>query len=94
MPNPSTIRRQTKRFKETGSVKNRKVNRRRNVLTQETLDENGEGLEHTPQKSLKHLSLETGVGPICVVCTKSNKIAEIMYTYCKYTHYHKMKIPV
>ena len=42
MPNPSTIRRQTKRFKETGSVKNRKVNRRRHVLTEETLDEIGE----------------------------------------------------
>ena len=31
--NPSTIRRQAKRFKETGSVKNRKVNRQRHVLT-------------------------------------------------------------
>ena len=46
--NPSTIRRQAKRFKETGSVKNRKVNRR-HVLTEETLDEIGERLEHTPQ---------------------------------------------
>ena len=42
VPNPSTIRRQVKRFKETGSVKNRKVNRRRLVLTEETLDEIGE----------------------------------------------------
>ena len=42
VPNPSTIRRQAKRFKETGSVKNRKVNHRRHVLTEETLDETGE----------------------------------------------------
>ena len=42
MPIPSTIRRQAKRFKETGSVKNIKVNRRRHVLTEETLDEIGE----------------------------------------------------
>ena len=56
MPNPSTIRRQAKRFKETGSVKNRKVHRQRHVLTEETLDETGERLEHTPQKSLKRLS--------------------------------------
>ena len=42
VPNPSTIRRQAKRFKETGSIKNRKVNRRRHVLTEETLDEIGE----------------------------------------------------
>ena len=49
VPNPSTIRKQAKRFKETGSVKNRKVNRRRHVLTEETLDEIGERLEHTPK---------------------------------------------
>ena len=49
MPNPSTIRRQAKRFKETDSVKNRKVNRRRHVLAEETLDEIGERLEHTPK---------------------------------------------
>ena len=61
MPNPSTIRRQAKRFKETGSVKNRKVNRRRHVLTEETLEEIGERLEYTLQKSLKRLSQETGV---------------------------------
>ena len=61
VPNPSTNRRQGKIFKETGSVKNRKVNRRRHVLKKETLDEVGERLEHTPQKSLKCLSQETGV---------------------------------
>ena len=61
MPNSSTIRRQAIRLKETGSVKNRKVNRRRHVLTEETLDEIGERLEHTPQKSLKRLPQETGV---------------------------------
>ena len=37
VPNPSTIRRQAKRFKEKNSVKNRKVNRRRHVLIEETL---------------------------------------------------------
>ena len=56
VPNPSTIRRQAKRFKETGSIKNRKMNRRRHGLREETLDEIGERLEHTLQKSLKLLS--------------------------------------
>ena len=60
VPNPSTIRKRAKIFTETGSVKNRKVNHRRHVLTEKT-DEIGERLEHTPQKSLKHLSQETGV---------------------------------
>ena len=48
MPNPSTIRRQAKIFKETGSIKNRKLNLR-HVLTEETLDEIAERLEHTPK---------------------------------------------
>ena len=47
VPNPSKIRRQAKRFKEKGSVKNRKVNRRRHVLAEETLDEIGNRLEQT-----------------------------------------------
>ena len=37
MPNPSKIRRQAKGLKETGSVKNRKVNHRRHVLIEEKL---------------------------------------------------------
>ena len=61
MPNPSKIRRQANIFKETGFIKNRKVNLRRHVLTEETLDEIGKRLEHTPQKSLKRLSQETDV---------------------------------
>ena len=60
VPNPSTIRRQAKRFKETGSVKNRKVNRRRHVLTEETLDETGQ-IRTYPPKSLKRLLQEPGV---------------------------------
>ena len=61
MPNPSTIRRQAKRFKETGSVKHRNLYRRHHVLTEETLDMIGERLEHTPQKFQKRLSQKTGV---------------------------------
>ena len=41
VPNPSTIRRLVKRFKETGCVKNRNVNPRRLVLKEETLDDTG-----------------------------------------------------
>ena len=45
---------------------NRKENRRRNVLTEETLDETRERLEHAPQKSLKRLSQDTGVAVLSV----------------------------
>ena len=48
-------------MKETGCVKNRNVNPRRHVLKEETLYDIGERLEHATQKSLKHLSHETGV---------------------------------
>ena len=93
VPNPSTIRRQAKRFKETGSVQNSKVNRRPHVLTEETLDEIGERLEHTPQKSLKHLSQETGVSVSCV--QRATTLLKLhICTYCEYTHVHTMRIPV
>ena len=49
VPNSNTVRIQAKRFKETGSVKNRKMNRRRHALTEETLDEIDERLEYTPK---------------------------------------------
>ena len=75
MPTPSTIRRQAKRFKETGSLKNRKVNRRCHVLKEETLDEIGERLGHTLQKSLKLLPQETGVSVSSV--QKATKLLKV-----------------
>ena len=55
--------------------KNRKVNHRRHVLTEETLDEIGERLEHTLQKSLKCLSQKTG---ICVSSAqRATKLLEL-----------------
>ena len=79
MPNPSTIRGLAKRFKETGYVKNRNVNRRRHVLTEETLDEISERLEHTPQKSLKCLSQETGVSVSSV--QRATKLLKLRRAY-------------
>ena len=61
VPSAETIRRLAKRFKETGSMNNRKSNRKRSVLTEEKLDQIGERLEHTPKKSLKRLAQETGI---------------------------------
>ena len=60
VPNPSTIRIQAKIFKETGSVKNIKANHRRHVFKEETLDEIGERLAHTPKNLLNvyHRKLE------------------------------------
>ena len=77
VPNPSTIRRQAKRFKETGPVKNINVNRRRHVLTEQTLDDIGERLEHTPQKSVKRLSQKTGVSVLSVQRQRATKLTNI-----------------
>ena len=83
VPNPSTIRKQAKRFKETGSIKNREVNRRCHALTE---------IRPYPPKISKMFI--TGNWSIYFVCTKSNKIIEITYTYCEYTHLRTMRIPV
>ena len=52
------------------------MNRRHHVLTEETLDEIGERLEHPPpQKSLKRLSQETGVSVSSV--TRATKLLKL-----------------
>ena len=45
-----------KKFETTGSVANKKRNRKRTVLTEETLDEIGTSLERTPTKSIPKLA--------------------------------------
>ena len=92
VPNPSTIRRQAKRFKETGSVKNRKVNGSTSCSYRRNIRWDWREIRTYPPKVSK--TFITGNWSICVVCTKSNKITEIIYTYCNYTHLRTMRIPV
>jgi hypothetical protein len=44
-----------------GSLLDKRPDRKRNVLTEETLGDIGAGLETSPRKSLKRLEQETGV---------------------------------
>ena len=60
-PHRDTVRKLVNRFRETGSVLDRKPQRTRHVLTEENLDEIGQTLERSPRKSLSRLSQETGV---------------------------------
>ena len=60
-PHRDTVRKLVNRFRETGSVLDRKPQRTRHVLTEEKLDEIGQTLERSPRKSLGRLSQETGV---------------------------------
>ena len=45
----------------TGTVANKKRNRKRTVLTEETLDEIGASLQRTPTKSFPQLAQQVGI---------------------------------
>ena len=51
VPHRDTVRKLVNRFRETGSVLDRKPQRIRHVLTEENLDEIGKTLERSPRKS-------------------------------------------
>ena len=57
-----TIQEIVKKFENTGSVANKKRNRKRTtVLIEERLDEIGASLEHTPTKSIPKLAQQVGI---------------------------------
>ena len=60
-PHRDIVRKLVNRFRETGSVLDRKPQRTRHVLKEEKLDEIGLMLERSPRKSLSRLSQETDV---------------------------------
>ena len=60
-PHGDTVRKLVNRYRETGSVLDRKPQRTRHVLTEENLDQIGQMLERSPRKSLSRLSQEMGV---------------------------------
>jgi hypothetical protein len=55
------IERLVKKFHNTGSVLDKKKNRKRSVLTAEKLDEIGASLESSSRKSLTQLAMQYGV---------------------------------
>ncbi|KAJ4438640.1 hypothetical protein ANN_14587 [Periplaneta americana] len=62
-PHRDTVRKIVTKCRETGFILDkRRINKR--VLTEEKLDEVGERLEHTPQKSLPRLAQETEISMI------------------------------
>ncbi|PSN32373.1 hypothetical protein C0J52_25571 [Blattella germanica] len=59
-PHRDTVHKLVNRFRETGSILDRKPQRTRHVLTEEKL-KIGQTLQRSPRKSLSRLSQETGV---------------------------------
>ena len=88
----NTYMKSRKSCSETGSLKNRNVNHQTSCSYRRNIRWDWREIRTYPQKSLKWFI--TGNWSICVVCTKSNKITEITYTYCEYTHDRTMRIPV
>jgi hypothetical protein len=60
-PASSTILRLVKKVRSTGSLLDKKYTRQNAVLTEETLDETGARLEHSPRKSLAQLAQQAQV---------------------------------
>ncbi|PSN44757.1 hypothetical protein C0J52_10733, partial [Blattella germanica] len=69
LPNRDTVRRLVNRFRETGSVLDKKPKVTKRVLTEEKIHQIGERLEHMPTKSLRRLAQETGVSKVSALRT-------------------------
>ena len=69
-----------KTFGTTGSVANKKRNRKRTVLIAETLDEIGAVFEHTPTKSIPKLAQQVGISELSAhIATKLLKLKSYVY---------------
>ena len=60
-PSRCTIHEIVKKFETTGSVANKKRNRKRTVLAEETLDEINASLERTPTKFIPKYTQQVGI---------------------------------
>ena len=61
VPSREAVRLLVNKSRETGSILDKKRNVKRRVLTEHKLEEIGERLENSPQKSLRHLAQETDI---------------------------------
>ena len=61
VPSREAVRLLVNKFRETGSILDKKRNVKQHVLTEQKLEEIGERLENSPQKSLRRLAQETDI---------------------------------
>ena len=66
VPSREAVRLLVNKFRETGSILNKKRNVKRHVLTGQNLEEIGERLENSPQKALRRLAQETDISKASV----------------------------
>jgi hypothetical protein len=61
VPNKSTVSRLVNRFRDTGSVQDRNRSGRPSVISNDSLDDIRQPLLRSPRKSLRNLSLQSGL---------------------------------
>jgi transposase len=86
VPSKSTISRLVNRFRDTGSVQDRNRSGRTLVLIEDSLDDIRQTLLHFPRKTLRKLSLQSGLSYGSV--HKATKILELHpYRVLSWSHY-------
>ena len=80
-----------KKFETTSSVANKKRNRQRTVLTEETLDEIGASLERTLIKSIPKLSQLVGISEFSAY--RTTKLLKLKPYKCTSVHSLKQSDP-
>ena len=92
LPFKFTIHEIVKKFETTGSVANKKLNRKRTVLTEETLHEIGASLQRTPRKSIPKLTQQVGISEFSV--HRATKLLKLKLYKCTSVHSLKQGHPV
>ena len=91
-PSRFTIHEIVKKFITTGSVANKKWNRKCTVVTEETLDEIGASLERTPIKSIPKLAQQVGISESSA--HRTTKLLKLKPYKCTSVHSLKQGDPV
>jgi hypothetical protein len=89
VPNKSTVTHLVNRFRDTGGMQDGNCSNRPLVLSVDSLDDICQTLLHSPQKSLRKLSLQSGLS--CGSVHKATKIFEL-HVYCVHVM-HELKEP-
>ena len=91
-PSRFTVHEIVKKFETTGSVANKKRNRKCTVLTEETLDEIGASLECIPTKSIPKLAQQVGISESSA--PRATKLLKLKPYKCTSVHSLKHGEPV
>ena len=84
-----TIHEIVRKFETTGSVENKRRNRKLTILTEETLDKTGASLERTPTKSIPKLAQLVGISESSA--HRATKLLKLKTYKCTSVHFFKTR---